>query len=148
MLKTDYKNDVYDGNRKYRQINNSDGTISLTDETVYTQEGDMFSGEDMNDTNKAVNALYNDVIVTVPATFSSSAPYSVEVAVANLKETDPISVWSAVEKGTSSSNEKTWKKMASMISYVEVLEGKIRIVCNTKKPTESFKIKLSGVSAE
>ena len=37
-LKTNYKDDIYEGNRKYKEITNSDGTISLEDKTTYTQE--------------------------------------------------------------------------------------------------------------
>lgn len=56
-LKTDYKDDVFNGNRKYQKIDNSDGTISLVDKTAYSQKGDTFSGADINATNKAVNGL-------------------------------------------------------------------------------------------
>lgn len=61
MLKTDYKNDVLDtsvnDNRKYEMTNNSDGTISLTDVTVYSQEGSLLGANDINDTNTEVNKL-------------------------------------------------------------------------------------------
>jgi hypothetical protein len=39
-LRTDYKDDVYTGNRKYHMNNNGDGTVSFTDETQYIQNGD------------------------------------------------------------------------------------------------------------
>lgn len=55
-LKTNYKDDVFTGNRKYKQTSNSDGSISLEDTTAYTQEGDIFAAKDINDTNTAVNA--------------------------------------------------------------------------------------------
>ena len=42
MLKTDYKDAMYDGARKYKITSNADGTSGITDETVYTQEGDPF----------------------------------------------------------------------------------------------------------
>ena len=32
-LKTNYKDDVFTGNRKYKQTSNSDGSISLEDTT-------------------------------------------------------------------------------------------------------------------
>ncbi len=56
-LKTDYKNDIFTGNRKYNEITNSDGTISLEDVTEYTQEGDTFSATDINATNEVVNDM-------------------------------------------------------------------------------------------
>lgn len=55
-LKTDYKDAVYTGNRKYTQTNNADGTISLVDATAYSTEGDPFGATDINATNQAVNA--------------------------------------------------------------------------------------------
>lgn len=56
-LKTDYKDDVFSGDRKYQKKDNSDGTISLVDKTAYSQKGDIFSATDINATNKAVNGL-------------------------------------------------------------------------------------------
>ena len=56
-LKTDYKDDVFSGDRKYQKKDNSDGTISLVDKTAYSQKGDVFSAADINATNKAVNGL-------------------------------------------------------------------------------------------
>lgn len=61
-LKTNYKDDVFTGNRKYKQTSNSDGSISLEDTTEYTQEGDIFAAKDINDTNTAVNA--NETSIT------------------------------------------------------------------------------------
>ena len=55
-LKTDYKDAVYTGDRKYTQTNNADGTISLVDATAYSTEGDTFGATDINATNQAVNA--------------------------------------------------------------------------------------------
>ena len=61
-LKTNYKDDIFTGDyRKYRQINNSDGTISLSDVTQYSQTGDKFGASDINATNQAVNQLNSDL---------------------------------------------------------------------------------------
>ena len=52
QLRTDYKDDILDisvnTERKYRQVENADGTITLVDETVYTQKGDSFGAADVN----------------------------------------------------------------------------------------------------
>lgn len=60
-LRTDYKDDVLNINtnerRKYRMINNADGTISFKDVTDYVQNGDNFGAFDINITNKTVNEL-------------------------------------------------------------------------------------------
>lgn len=58
-LKTDYKNDKFSGKRKYRLSENSDGTISLDDVTAYVEVGDIFSSDDINSTNEAINNISN-----------------------------------------------------------------------------------------
>ena len=62
-LKTDYKDAVYTGNRKYTQTNNADGTISLVDATAYSTEGDPFGANDINATNSAINANSDSISV-------------------------------------------------------------------------------------
>lgn len=58
-LRTDYKDDVLNINtnerRKYRMINNSDGTISFEDVTDYVQNGDSFGSSDLNAITERVN---------------------------------------------------------------------------------------------
>lgn len=54
-LKTDYKDAMFQGNRKYQMIQNDDGTVSFEDVTEYTQEGDSFGAKDINDTNIELN---------------------------------------------------------------------------------------------
>ena len=55
-FKDDIMNSAMGGKRRYRMINNSDGTISLEDVTTYDQVGSTFGAAQMNATNKAVNA--------------------------------------------------------------------------------------------
>lgn len=51
-LKTNYKNDILDTsknvNRKYRMVDNGDGTYSFEDVTEYLQVGDTFGAGDLN----------------------------------------------------------------------------------------------------
>lgn len=58
-LKTNYKDDVLDTSknekRKYRMIQNEDGTVSFEDVTEYTQQGDAFGAADINATNAKIN---------------------------------------------------------------------------------------------
>ena len=58
-LKTNYVDDVLDATknqlRKYKQIQNDDGTVSFVDVTEYTQVGTSFGAKDINDTNAAIN---------------------------------------------------------------------------------------------
>lgn len=60
-LKTDYKDDVFSGDRKYTETDNSDGTKSFVDETVYSQQGDNFAAADINATNTAVNTNTSNI---------------------------------------------------------------------------------------
>ena len=55
-LKTDYKNAIFSGERKYQEIFNNDGTKSFIDRTAYTEAGDKFGANDINATNAAINA--------------------------------------------------------------------------------------------
>ena len=73
-LKTNYKDDVLDTSknekRKFRMIQNDDGTVSFEDATEYTQQGDAFGAADINATNAKINEqsqsltnLYNRDII-------------------------------------------------------------------------------------
>ena len=54
-LRTDYKDDVFSGNRKYTMVNNGDGTVSFVDETQYTQVGDTYGASEINEQNTVIN---------------------------------------------------------------------------------------------
>lgn len=75
MLKTSYVDDVFTGNRKYKLINNSDGTVSLVDSTSYTQEGDPFCAADANQIAVAIQRDYT-VDGVAPSAFSSDSTYA------------------------------------------------------------------------
>lgn len=51
----DILNNAMGGKRRYKMINNSDGTVSLEDVTTYDQVGSNFGAGQMNATNQAVN---------------------------------------------------------------------------------------------
>lgn len=58
LLKTDYQDAAFEGMRKYKMLNNSDGTVSLVDVTNYTVKEEAFFGaDDANKINTAVNAI-------------------------------------------------------------------------------------------
>lgn len=57
-LPTDYQDAVWNGNRKYKMINNSDDTVSFEDVTEYSQkENSFFGADDANAMNAAMNKL-------------------------------------------------------------------------------------------
>lgn len=60
-LKTDFKDDIFEGNRKYKLSQDDAGNTEIQDVTVYSQEGDLFTAEHINATNTAVNGLSKDM---------------------------------------------------------------------------------------
>ena len=57
-LPTDYEDAVWNGLKKYAQVNNEDGTVSFKDMTVYTKkEKSFFGAADANTMNAAMNQL-------------------------------------------------------------------------------------------
>lgn len=59
-LKTDYKDYIFDTmkntTRKFNMINNPDGTVSFEDVSEYSQTGDSFGANDINNITKAIGA--------------------------------------------------------------------------------------------
>lgn len=66
-LKTDYQDQILNTSvntsRQYEVTNNDNNTISLTDVSVYTQDGDDFTAAIINQTNDMVNQLSVDYVV-------------------------------------------------------------------------------------
>ena len=145
-LKTDYKDAMYE-RRKFRMENNSDGTVSLIDATSYTQEGTPFGANDVNAITKSVNALYQEIIVTIPANaWGTSAPYAQKVSVPTVKATDSLSMGKAHTKSSPVTDIETYDEMAGLITAAEVTDGYVTFYCAAEKPTVDFKVKLKGVS--
>lgn len=62
MLPTNYKDAVWTGLKKYNQVNNTDGTVSLQDVTAYTnKEKSFFGAMDANKMNEALNTIMSMV---------------------------------------------------------------------------------------
>lgn len=61
VLPTDFKDDILaesmSGKRRYRIIQNADGTVSLDDVTDYEQVGSTFGAKQVNDISSAVNSI-------------------------------------------------------------------------------------------
>lgn len=58
LLPTDYADAVWSGLKKYSQVDNSDGTVSFQDVTVYTnKEKSFFGAKDANRMNEALNYI-------------------------------------------------------------------------------------------
>ena len=66
-LPTNFKDDILASSntkRKYQQTFNSDGSVSLEDVTQYQQKGSDFGAQQVNQTNVAINNIYDERILT------------------------------------------------------------------------------------
>ena len=145
-LRANYKNDVFEGNRKYTLIQGGDGKYEIIDSTNYTVQGDAFGANDINATNSAVNALQGlrQVLVDV-SKWSNTAPYTQEISVPGITSTDSPGVGLYLSGQESADAVKAMNKAFGMVDFVETLNGKIRVKCFNKKPAVSFWIGLKGV---
>ena len=145
-LRANYKNDVFEGNRKYTLIQGGDGKYEIIDSTNYTVQGDAFGANDINATNSAVNALQGlrQVLVDV-SKWSNMAPYTQEISVSGITSADSPGVGLYLSGQESADAVKAMNKAFGMVDFVETLNGKIRIKCFNKKPAVSFWIGLKGV---
>lgn len=60
-LPTNFQDAEYSGLRKYRQINNDDGTVSFQDVTDYTKKGSKFGANEVNAINLDINEIINRI---------------------------------------------------------------------------------------
>ena len=147
-LKTDYRADVFEGNRKYQINTDAQGKSEILDVTEYAQEGDIFGPEDINAITSEINRMTREVEVTLRASgWSASAPYTQTVDVPGLRETDKVQMMSAIKTDTAVATANTWDKMGALVKAGKALDGQAVFVCPKKKPTSDFNIKLVGVSA-
>lgn len=68
-LSTDFKDDILDesmsGKRRYNLNQNSDGTYSFEDVSVYEQKGSDFGAKQVNEVASSINEIYEDKLVTL-----------------------------------------------------------------------------------
>lgn len=155
-LKSDYKDDMYEGSRRWRITQNEDGTSTITDATVYTQKGDKFGQNDINAMTGAINGLKNDKVITVPLFPQNQPPFSADLAVEHLKTTDAIELCAGLHPGDVglSAAEKAAKlkmrrKSLSMIDdAICNTDGTLSFFAYSKKPDTVFALWLRGCSPE
>ena len=135
-LKTTYRDDKFSGRRKYRMIENEDGTISFDDVTDYAEEGDIFSSNDINVTNKAINDANEKIKTTkkqiedVPGITAEDSP---SVGGPWLGDSPSVDV------------AKNRKKAFGYVDRAVSGEGTIMLYCYGSRPTVDFSIMIKGV---
>lgn len=72
-LRTNYKDDVFTGKRKYSMSTNPDTTVSFEDETDYSQRGDTYGAAQINEANDIINNLDNNTYKSTDAAESTLA---------------------------------------------------------------------------
>jgi hypothetical protein len=156
-LKTDYKNDIFTGPRKYQKTDNTDGTISLNDVTTYEVTGDVYAAADINATNQAVNEFYgefnaavnkltNVLEMTLPAAnWNSTAPFIQTITMPMIKETDKPTPGIIYPNPLTESLKAQIEKSSNMITDIETLNGAVKVTCQFKKPVADMIISLKGV---
>lgn len=147
-LKEDYRDAMYDGQRRYRMVQNEDGTHSLIDATSYTQEGDKFGANDVNATNQAVNRINHvtEITLTAAGWMGSTAPYIQTVPVLGATaDLEPILV-SALEDGADAAVQKAYSKAFGIISSGTAVLGDGEATFKVyKKPASDCRVGLKGV---
>ena len=146
-LKTNYKDAVFSGERKYQEIFNPDGTKSFADRTAYTEAGDRFGANDINATNTAINAI-NDVkeVWMRVADFTSTTPYTAQINVPGMKSTDTPLISHALVNGATDSGviKGAWRAY-SCIDRIDTFDGYMVLTCYRKKPTQDILLNVKGV---
>ena len=163
-LKTDYKNDIFTGMRKYTKIDNPDGTLSLRDDTEYQTSGDIYAAADINATNQAVNQFYAEfgtkntensntftaLKAVKSATFTvtgwiGTGPYLQTVSVSGITAADIPTPGIIYPESLTETLKAQIDKSAGMITKLETVLGGIKATCAFKKPVADFTIGLKGV---
>lgn len=118
-LPTDYKDAIWNGNRKYKMINNSDGTVSFEDVTEYSQkENSFFGADEANAMNAGMNELAANMESVAEnaqtaktsaetATAKATAAANSQTAAANSASSAASSASTATSKATAAANSQT-----------------------------------------
>ena len=118
-LPTDYTDAAWVGAKKYSLTNNDDGTVSITDETVYTQkEKSFFGAKDANQINGAMN--------TLASWFDNLDQYETALKDNTKEKTTLISSAKFVVSDASENNvtkKISWETLKTALDYEPKLSG-------------------------
>ena len=148
MLKTDYKDAMYEGARKYKITANADGTSGITGETTYTQEGDPFGANDINATNAAINRQEHVTLITLTAAewIGDAAPYEQTVAVEGVTAEDNPMLVSALKNNATVEEHRAYNKAFGIIAAGIGITADGSVTYKVyKKPATDVMVGLRGV---
>lgn len=151
-LKTDYKNDVFTGMRKYEKIDNADGSISLNDVTIYVKEGDIYSADDINTSNKEINkhsAAIDKInavkTLYVPvAGWGNTSPYSQTILAAGAEIEDAPIVGLFIRESSTAAEVKNQTKAFGCLDRIVFGKGTATLYCYNRKPAADFYLMIKG----
>ena len=145
-LKTDYRDDIYEGSRRWSITQNEDGTYNISDATSYTQKGDKFGQNDVNAITGEINRMTREVELTLRASgWSASAPYTQTVAVEGLTAGDNPILVKVIPAGATPEQVKAYNKAFGMIDDGDTADGQATFRCFNKKPAVDMTVGLKGV---
>lgn len=111
-LPTDYQDAVWNGNRKYKMITNSDGTVSFEDVTEYSQkENSFFGADEANAMNAGMNELAENMESV--ATNAQLAKTSAETATSKATAAANSATAAANSQSSAASSASTASSKAS-----------------------------------
>ena len=147
-MKTGWKDDIFEGNRKFNLIEHEDHTVSLVDVTEYAQKGDAFGAMELDEIGKEFNRAQKTLTVTLTAAgwTGTAAPYSQTVTVSDAKESmEPILV-SALADGATLEEQKAYSKAFGLVSCGTASVGDGTATFKVyKKPITDIVVGLKGV---
>ena len=153
-LKTDYKDAVFSGERKYREVFNNDGTKSFTDVTQYSEVGNKFGANDINATNYAVNAVgiavnalaQYKIVEVKAANWPTSGTCSQRINVRGMKASDTPIIGHHIVGNVTDANliKRAWKAY-SCVDMIDTFDGYMILTCFRKRPVDNFLILIKGV---
>ena len=148
-LKTNYKDAAWTGDRLYTIADAGSGKSTITDETEYTVEGDVFGAKDINETNAAINRLTKEPTwVTLKASGwnGSAAPYTQKVSVEGITADDYPVLVSGLADGASAEATKAYNKAFALVAAAPGVTAAGSVTFKVyKKPTIDIRVGLKGV---
>lgn len=122
-LRTDYKDFILDGSmmgkQRFRNIQNSDGSYSVEDVSVYSQEGDVITASDLNGMNDTCNRISESVLFCTQK--ATAAGNSAQAAASSASDAQ-ASMTAASNSATAAAGSAT--DAASAKTAAETAQGK------------------------